>query len=137
MIIAIDFDGTISRGPYPAINGLQPLAANTINALALQGHFIIINTCRNGDLLAEAVNFLRASGIHFDLVNENNPESIAEYGGNTRKIFAHVYIDDRNLGGFPGWPQAYKMIYMMETAAINQEYDLYQITPFNDCLNGL
>lgn len=33
----------------------------------------------------------------FDAVNENLPEIIAEFGGDTRKIFANEYIDDRNV----------------------------------------
>ena len=49
-------------------------------------------------------------GIKFHRVNDNNPESMATYGSNSRKIYAHLYIDDKNLGGFPGWLQAEKEI---------------------------
>lgn len=113
MIIAIDFDGTISRGIYPAIAGLQPYAKETINRLHAAGHYLIINTCRSGDLVLEAVNWMLAQGIKFHRVNDNHPEQTALYNNNSRKIYAHVYIDDKNLGGFPGWLQAEEQIELM------------------------
>lgn len=114
MIIAIDFDGTISRGKYPAIDGLQPYAVDTINALYDAGHYIIINTCRSGEQLLEAINWMLHQGIRFHRVNDNNPDSTAKYGSNSRKIYAHLYIDDKNLGGFPGWLQSYEVIQKLE-----------------------
>ena len=115
MIIAIDFDGTISRGKYPAIDGLQPYAVDTINALFDGGHYIIINTCRSHDQLLDAINFMLHYGIRFHRVNDNEPESIKLYKNNSRKIYAHVYIDDKNLGGFPGWPVAHAAIQEKES----------------------
>ena len=41
MIIAVDFDGTISRGKYPAIDGEQPYAGESLRKLYSQGHKII------------------------------------------------------------------------------------------------
>jgi hypothetical protein len=114
MIIAIDFDNTISRGKYPAIDGLQPYAKDVINRLHASGHYLIINTCCTGDQLTEAVNWLLQQGIPFNRVNDNHPENAAIYGSNSRKIYAHLYIDDKNLGGFPGWLQAEEMINQME-----------------------
>lgn len=114
MIIAIDFDGTISRGKYPAIDGLQPYAVDTVNALYDAGHYIIINTCRSGEQLLAAINWMLQQGIKFHRVNDNHPETPITYGSNSRKIYAHVYIDDKNLGGFPGWLQAYEMIQKVE-----------------------
>lgn len=114
MIIAIDFDGTISRGKYPAIDGLQPYAAEVINRLYQQGHYLIINTCRSGEQCLEAVNFMLQAGIPFHRVNDNHPEQTALYNNNSRKIYAHLYIDDKNLGGFPGWLQAEETINQME-----------------------
>ena len=37
MIIAVDFDGTISRGKYPAIDGEQPYAGESLRKLHSQG----------------------------------------------------------------------------------------------------
>lgn len=114
MIIAIDFDGTISRGKYPAIDGLQPYAADVINRLHQSGHYLIINSCRSGDQLLEAINWMLHQGIPFHRVNDNHPEQSAIYKNNSRKIYAHLYIDDKNLGGFPGWLQAEKEIKLTE-----------------------
>lgn len=114
MIIAIDFDGTISRGKFPAIDGLQPYAAEVINRLYQQGHYLIINTCRSGEQCLEAVNFMLQAGIPFHRVNDNHPDQTALYNNNSRKIYAHLYIDDKNLGGFPGWLQAEETINQME-----------------------
>jgi hypothetical protein len=42
-------------------------------------------------------------------VNNNYPEE--NYDGKiSRKIAADVYIDDRNLGGFQGWSEVWKMM---------------------------
>lgn len=42
-----------------------------------------------------AVEWCEAHGIHLDAVNENLPDVIASFGGDTRKIFANEYWDDR------------------------------------------
>ena len=117
MILGIDFDETIVRGKYPAIDGLMPYAKETINALKQQGHYIIINTCRSGDELLKAINYLLEHGIAFDRVNDNHPEQTRLYNNNSRKIYAHVYIDDKNLHGFPGWK-----VVGEEVARMEQEY---------------
>jgi len=57
------------------------------------------------DLLQEAIAWCAMRGLVFDLVNENCPAAIKQYGGlDPRKIAAHYYLDDR--GGshpFLGW----------------------------------
>lgn len=103
MIIAIDFDGTICRGKYPNIDGEQPYAKQTIEQLKADGHYIIINTCRSGKQLLEAINWLLQQGIPFDRVNDNEPTNVALYGNNSRKVYAHIYIDDKQVGGLPLW----------------------------------
>lgn len=121
MIISIDFDGTISTGPYPQIGGLQTLAVKTINALAARGHYVIINTCRAGDLLTDAINFMLHEGIQFNRVNDNHPAEVARYNSNSRKIYAHVYIDDKNLGGFIGWPCTLAEIIKLENQWLEKQ----------------
>lgn len=110
MIIAIDFDGTICHGKFPSIDGQQPDARDVINKLHADGHYLIIWTCRTRDYLTEAINWLLDQDIKFHRINAGNPENIAKYGNEGKKIYAHVYIDDKNLGGFPGWRQAERMI---------------------------
>lgn len=110
MILAVDFDGTICHGQYPSIDGLQPGAVDVINRLYDQGHYIIIYTCRSGDQLVTAVNWMLEHGIKFHRVNDNHPDQIRMYNNNSRKVYAHMYIDDKNLGGFPGWFDAYEEV---------------------------
>ena len=103
MIIAIDFDGTIVESRFPEIVSLLPQAKESINALHDAGHYIIIWTCRTGDNLLNAINFLLENGVKFHRVNEQSTDNLKKYGSNSRKVYAHCYIDDKNIGGFPGW----------------------------------
>nr|DAV31882.1 MAG TPA: nucleotidase 5'-nucleotidase [Caudoviricetes sp.] len=114
MIIAVDFDGTISRGKYPAIDGEQPYAGEVLRKLHEQGHYIIIWTCRCGERLLEAINWLLEHKIPFNRINDHNPENLAKYGKGGKKVYAHCYIDDKNIGGFPGWIACQEAIEQME-----------------------
>jgi len=117
MIIAIDFDGTIVESRFPEIGSLFVGAKESINALHDAEHYIIIWTCRTGDRLTEAINFLLENGIKFDRINEHCPENLKKYGSSSRKVYAHCYIDDKNIGGFPGWE-----ICVREIAKMEKEY---------------
>ena len=110
MIIAIDFDGTIVNDKYPEIGFVNPYARKVINQLHDEGHYIIIWTCRNGEHLTTAINFLLEQDIHFDRVNDQNPDNRKMYGDSTRKVYADIYIDDKNACGFPGWEEVYRWI---------------------------
>lgn len=110
MIIAVDFDGTIVRSQYPTIQGEQPYAVETLKKLKDEGHYIIIWTCRTGQPLLDAMNWLLAHGVSFDRINDHCPANVATYGDAGNKIYADVYIDDHNVGGFPGWHDALEMI---------------------------
>lgn len=96
-IYAVDFDGTLSQGvPFPEIGEAnEPLFDMLIHEKE-KGSRIILFTCRTGRDLKEAVAFCNSRGLYFDTVNENLPELIAAYGGDTRKINADYYIDDKN-----------------------------------------
>ena len=74
------------------------------------GWRLILWTCRENagnniskQYLTDAVEFCRINGIEFDAVNEAILEEDFREFGLRRKPYAHVYIDDRNLLGFPGW----------------------------------
>jgi hydroxymethylpyrimidine pyrophosphatase-like HAD family hydrolase len=113
MIIAVDFDGTIVKHRYPAIGKELPFAIETIKALQQKQHQIILWTFRSGKKLDEAVNFCKKRGIEFYAVNKSYPEE--EYDESvSRKINADLFIDDRNIGGFPGWGEIYHMLYPNE-----------------------
>jgi hydroxymethylpyrimidine pyrophosphatase-like HAD family hydrolase len=123
MIIAIDFDGTICRGKYPAIDGLQPYAKDVINRLYDEGHYIIIWTCRRGDCLTEAINFLLEKGVKFSRINDCSPEIVKQYGNNSRKVYAHLYIDDKQVGGLPTWNEIYEYAHQKEEEYHNLNYN--------------
>jgi hypothetical protein len=46
-------------------------------------------------LLEEAVAWCRMFGLEFDAVNENVAQTLEQYGTESRKISADVYIDDK------------------------------------------
>lgn len=114
MIIAIDFDNTIAFSTFPHIECNHPFASQIIREWRRRGHYIIIWTCRCGDYLTAAINYMLENGIEFDRINDNHPDNVREFECNSRKINADVYIDDRNLGGFAGWVWADEMIHKLE-----------------------
>ena len=91
MIVALDYDGTLSLDGKPNV----PLIARLKREQAM-GVTVILWTCRNGRSLMEAVNQLRAWGFAPNYVNQNCPQAIRQFGGDTRKVYADVYIDDKN-----------------------------------------
>lgn len=96
-ILAVDFDGTIVDDQFPLLGEPSWTVVNTIKEYQKTGWKIILWTCRTDDMLKEAVDFCKKElGLHFDAVNQNLPEVQAYYGGDTRKVFANLYLDDRN-----------------------------------------
>lgn len=94
-IIAVDFDGTLCENAWP---GIGPARAGVIDYVLEQqmtGAKLILWTNRRGEKLEEAVKWCAARGIAFDAVNENLSEVIERFGGDTRKVFADEYLDDK------------------------------------------
>ncbi|MBL7771399.1 MAG: hypothetical protein JNM95_00905 [Chitinophagaceae bacterium] len=109
-IIAIDFDGTIVEDRYPEIGPAKIFAFETLQRLKNDGHKLILWTYRTGRELDEAVAFCRNNQLEFHAVNKSLYEE--EGSENTpRKIHADLFIDDRNIGGFPGWGKIYQMLW--------------------------
>ncbi len=100
MIFAVDFDGTIVEHGFPGIGEELPGAIETLQDLRKSGHKIILWTCRTGKWVDFAIYWLKSRGFTPDAVNENIDKDL-DFG--FPKIYASVYIDDRNYGGFPGW----------------------------------
>lgn len=94
-IIAVDFDGTLCRNAFPNIGKPRKWVIRRLLKAQHKGAKIILNTCRTGTRLYQAVVWCEARGIKFDAVNENLPEIIALFGGDTRKIHATEYWDDK------------------------------------------
>lgn len=101
MIIAVDFDGTIARSNFPVILGEMPYAGESLRKLHEQGHYIIIWTCRTGENLLSAINWLLERKIPFNRINDHNPENLAKYGDAGNKVYAHCYVDDKTCSAFP------------------------------------
>lgn len=119
MIIAIDFDGTLHHGKWPEIGAAAPYAVDVMKRLKADGHYLIIWTCREGARQTEAINWLLENGIPFDRVNEHCLKSIAQYGYASRKVYAHLYVDDKQVGGLPTWPEIYDHVREMEANYLN------------------
>ena len=109
LIVAIDFDGTIVEDAYPKIGKPKLFAFETLRRLQDDGHRLILWTYRCGSKLEEAVVFCESNGIQFYAVNRSFPEEEFDHN-NSRKIYADLFIDDRNLGGLHGWGEIYHMI---------------------------
>ena len=124
--IAIDYDGCIVKdGACPDGGELMPGAVDAIKRLA-RAYTLILWTCREGPALSTAMAMCKQHRLPFSAVNtcegltpsrpsvsRNNTISrtMKQRTGKNwevwtyrpRKIGADVYIDDKNLGGFPGW----------------------------------
>lgn len=95
-IIAVNFDGTLCENKWPEIGEPnQNLIDKLVESRKKGETKLILWTCRTGDKLEEAVEWCEGHGLIFDAVNENLPEIIEMLGGDTRKIYADEYIDDR------------------------------------------
>lgn len=107
MKIAVDFDGTIVEDRYPDIGKPKLFAFETLLELQKRKHMLILWTFREGEALEEAIAFCKKHGVEFYAVNKSFPEEQWE-PGQSRKINADIFIDDRNIGGFHGWSWVWK-----------------------------
>lgn len=97
-IIAIDFDGVLVIGDnYPDIGEPNLPMIKWAKERKDEGAKLILWTSRIGEPLVRAVEFCSGYELEFDAVNENLPEVVEEYGSDSRKIHADVYIDDKAI----------------------------------------
>jgi|SRR5690606_733282 len=109
-LIAVDFDGTIVEDAYPKIGKPMLFAFETLKQLANDGHRLILWTYRHGKELQEAVDFCKSHGVVFYAVNSSYADEVFDGNSQSRKLLADIFIDDRNLGGFPGWGESLHII---------------------------
>jgi hypothetical protein len=108
-IIAIDFDDTINIGgadTYPICGKPRPWAKEVINFMHKLGIKIVIWTSRDVaynqdekrmyDHVSPMIEFLDNNKIHYDAINKSI--QFAPYAYNGRKVYAHMYVDDRGYG---------------------------------------
>lgn len=118
--IAVDFDGTIVDHEYPSIGKEKLFAFQTLKELNKLGANLILWTFRTGKELDEAVEYCKRNGIEFYAVNKNYPEEVYD-DTVSRKINADIFIDDKNVGGFPGWSNIWQMINPYELQQLEAE----------------
>jgi hydroxymethylpyrimidine pyrophosphatase-like HAD family hydrolase len=94
MIVAVDFDGTLCKHDYPEIGEPNYKVVAKLRRMRQEGHKLILWTCRSGEHLQEAVEACKDWGLEFDAVNENI-DPAPDF--NPKKVFAHIYLDDRAL----------------------------------------
>lgn len=95
--IAIDFDGTLCKNEYPDIG--EPNWSVIYQALQEQknGSGLILWTCREGELLYNALEACAEWGLFFDAINDSLPEWKDHFGTYPRKIGADEYWDDKAI----------------------------------------
>lgn len=100
--IAIDFDGTLCEDKFPEIGAPKKcLISLLVEYKKLRPDIkYILWTCRDNHdeerRLDKAVAWCKEQGLEFDAVNDNLPEVKAMFNNDTRKVFANMYVDDKN-----------------------------------------
>lgn len=102
-IIAVDFDGTLVKHAYPAI-GEAVGGFPWLRRWQELGAKLILYTMRDGKELGAALLTCADHDVQFWGVNENPGQ--AEWAAASRKVYAHLYVDDTAFGvpltGHPG-----------------------------------
>lgn len=93
--IAVDFDGCLHDGKWPEIGRPNWNAINELIRRQAEGDKVILWSCRDGELLENAVLWCLNHGLKFNAINENLAENMKFFGNDSRKIFANEYWDDR------------------------------------------
>ena len=96
-VIAVDFDGTLCENKWPHIGAPHHDMIDWIKQLREYGHKIILWTCREGMPLVDAIVWCADYGLFFDAVNDNLEDHKRAFGGNSRKILADFYVDDKSI----------------------------------------
>ncbi|UCE99940.1 MAG: hypothetical protein JSV82_02415 [Planctomycetota bacterium] len=100
MIIGVDFDGTIVDHDFPRIGQPVHEALRWLRQFQKDGHKLVLWTIRSdsqktGDVLTDAVEYLKSEGISLYGINENPQQKT---WSKSPKAYCHVYIDDAALG---------------------------------------
>jgi len=93
--IAVDFDGCICTNEYPKIGQPNWDVINALKEKQKKGTALILWTCREKQLLLDAVQACSQWGLYFIAINDN-PKSLQEqWGNNPRKLGVAEFWDDR------------------------------------------
>lgn len=95
--LAVDFDDTLFKADtYPVPTNPIQENIDLCKKWKELDLILILYTAREGQKLDLAVQACKDIGLTFDYVNENLPWGIAQWG-DSRKIVADYYLDDRNI----------------------------------------
>ena len=94
-VLAVDFDGCLCVNKWPEIGDPNWNAIHTLLDHKSDGGKVILWTCREGQMLEDAVMWCLNHGLKFDAVNDNLPENKEYFGNNCRKVWANEYWDDK------------------------------------------
>ena len=105
-LFAIDFDNTIVKTPdYPHFTEPISETVNFIKELQKRDRFNwCLWTCRTGKELEDALRFCEKLQLYPDYINSNSMERVVRFGGESSKVSADCYIDERNYGGLKVHP---------------------------------
>ncbi len=95
VVICVDFDGTCVTNEYPEIGKDVPNCVEVLKKLNEKKVNIILLTQRDGKKLTDAVEWFKKNDIKLYGINDNPSQSS---WSKSRKVYADLYIDDRNLG---------------------------------------
>ena len=93
--IAVDFDGTLCYSRWPNLGEPNMGLIHYLLEWKQRGNKLILWTCREGEILDQAVFWCKNYGLEFDAINDNLPENIELFGSNSRKVSCDYYIDDK------------------------------------------
>ena len=112
LLLAVDYDNTFVEAVWPEAGTLKRGARRWFHWAKRRGHTLVLWTCRDSMDLNNAISYLKREGIHFDLINANDPERMRIFGNDTRKVGADWYFDDKS--GFKWWWTAYFTVWKLE-----------------------
>lgn len=91
--VYLDFDGVFVRNENPFIGAEIEHAVRVVKRLMDMGHYLILVTMRQDELLDDATRWLNDRGIRMTFINGN-----PMYETGSRKIYSHLIIDDHCCG---------------------------------------
>lgn len=98
--IAIDFDGTIMREdgpPDPHFNLFLPDAVRVMQRINREGGKIMIWTARDRHWWPDMLHVLQLNDVEVEAINGKFVGYGDKYIGDSNKLYAEVYIDDRDI----------------------------------------
>lgn len=93
--IAIDFDGCLCTDEFPAVGEPNWPVIYRAKTEQRAGAGLILWTCREDQLLLDAIAACENWGLAFDAINESLPDWIEAFGTRPRKVGATEYWDNK------------------------------------------